>query len=747
MRTELRFNAAASKLARSVALLAVFSAVVGGTTAVQAQESAADVTARLRELYWLRDFDTGTQLGEVWCNRAPNNHELCAWYLQNMARNRAEDSAAAAAARMLETDSTSAWNWFALAGTLNWTEGRRDEALEASEKAVSLAPDHLDFLHMRAEVLRTHESNEAAIAYIDGLPPDVAQHPTIQLRKAVAIYFMSNETHDAEMAEEAFALFARVRELDPTNLSAHFLPGSYLGNMRRTAEALPLLRRSAELSQSSQVHQFYWRAVLGQREVGPEEKRAEIEADIESLLEVRGSAPYALLAVANVYEQLQLEDKLIAIEQRLLDQFPDTQAAEWALVSRYRRMRTKLSEQKEATGSEDPGLREDYRQALVSFLERHSFHRATLRGDAYRSLFYLLRNEEDVDPDYLYEVVDGMARYEGINLHVMYALGPVELAEHNTHFREAEQLVRVGLTKATERADEYKEYGRFDTDGEYEEYVHRMHGMMYDALGWIYFNEGRLDEAEAELLRAYELQHENITNLYHLGRFYEKRYDLALEAGEADVELLGGFMDSAEQYYIKGVMVQRPGNNLNDDALKEFYEKRTASTEGFEEYLADASNLDRERRMQKTLGERIEEPKPIEPFTLTDINGVAFSSDSLSGKILAINFWGTWCGPCVVEMPEFQKFHEQYRDDDAVVVLTVNNDQNPDDVPPWMDRHQYDFAVLLDDGYARSAGVQVYPTTWFVDADGMLVFLKQGWSESLAEEFGWRVEALREERR
>ena len=108
-----------------------------------------------------------------------------------------------------------------------------------------------------------------------------------------------------------------------------------------------------------------------------------------------------------------------------------------------------------------------------------------------------------------------------------------------------------------------------------------------------------------------------------------------------------------------------------------------------------------------------------------------------------INFWGTWCGPCVAEMPEIQKFHEKYRDDRDVVFLTINNDDDPDEVREWMKEHEYDFAVLLDDGYNDDAGVRGYPTTWFIDRNGRIEFTKLGWSEALTEEFRWRVEALR----
>lgn len=134
----------------------------------------------------------------------------------------------------------------------------------------------------------------------------------------------------------------------------------------------------------------------------------------------------------------------------------------------------------------------------------------------------------------------------------------------------------------------------------------------------------------------------------------------------------------------------------------------------------------------------------MQAFALNGLGGSSVSSDGLEGKVIVINFWGTWCGPCVAEMPEFQKFHEKYRDDPAVVVLTINNDDDPDEVREWMKKKQYDFAVLLDDGYVDKADVHAFPTTWFVDRQGRIAFSKKGWSEPLTEEFSWRVEALRE---
>ena len=130
-------------------------------------------------------------------------------------------------------------------------------------------------------------------------------------------------------------------------------------------------------------------------------------------------------------------------------------------------------------------------------------------------------------------------------------------------------------------------------------------------------------------------------------------------------------------------------------------------------------------------------------FAMATLEGDTIRSADLAGKVVVINFWGTWCGPCVVEMPGIQEFYDQYKDDPGVVVLTLSNDENIDVLRRFMEKEEYTFPVMLDDGYVEEVSVRAFPTTWFVSPDGIRAFEKRGWSDDLPQEFGWRVEALR----
>jgi thiol-disulfide isomerase/thioredoxin len=716
-----------------------------GWLAQGAQDEVASATARLRELYQLRDYDTAIREGEGWLERAPEALELRAWYALNLTREGRAEKGVAEAEAMVEADSANPWSWFALAGALNWHSERGDEALAASEKALEMSPQDIDFIWLRAAVIRSQEGNAESVAFIDALPPHVQEHPLVLVRKAVALHFLSDEEEDEAASEESYAVFELAREADPQNVEAHFLAGAYLLSDRRNEDAYPLLKRAAELSPAAEVHRDYWRAVRGRQNLSDEEQLAEIEADVAALLERRNDSPSVLFVVANLYEELEMEEKQREYEDRILELYPESGSAEWVLYSRYQAVYREMYEEKQETGVEDPEKRERYRRLLVEFIERPQHNEERLLGSAYQSLLRLIKDEPDTNPEYLYEVVQGMLQYGGNNASANYTAA-IALAEHKTHFEVAESLAAESAVGMAEMVESMRASEVYETEEEYQRLLDYYEGQTHDALGWVYFHQDRFDEAEEELLAAYDVYHESMGNLHHLGQFYEARYDLAVAGergeGQAGPEEASPYLDTAEGFYIKGVMVQSMGENPNDEALKALYERRHGTLDGYEEYIANAEEIDRERRHEKVLGERLEDPEPLEPFGLKTLSGLYVPSSLFSGKILVVNFWGTWCGPCVAEMPEIQEFHEKYRDDPDVVFVTINNDGDPDEVREWMKEREFDFVVLLDDGYNDRAGVRGYPTTWFIDRQGWISFSKLGWSEALAEEFSWRVEAL-----
>lgn len=110
---------------------------------------------------------------------------------------------------------------------------------------------------------------------------------------------------------------------------------------------------------------------------------------------------------------------------------------------------------------------------------------------------------------------------------------------------------------------------------------------------------------------------------------------------------------------------------------------------------------------------------------LTDLKGGAVHLADFHGKVVAMNFWATWCGPCIQEMPMFQEYQDRYPE---LVVLGVNAEESAEIVTDFTDKLQVNYPLVLDVGakMAREFRVNFLPTTIFVDQNGEVRFRHYG---------------------
>jgi len=525
---------------------------------------------------------------------------------------------------------------------------------------------------------------------------------------------------DAARADSAFAMFARARESDPTDASAHSFAASRLLNAGRNAEAYPLAKRGSELSPGSlAAHETYWRAADAQKELSQAARDTEVLNDVETLLQTRSNQPTVLASAARQFESRKNPERARQLEDRILAERPTSLSAEWVHVNRYRA----LDKSRRDTTTVDSTLTRRYTASLWAFVDRPTHVRGRLLGDAYRQLFYL--TDSTTNADTLLRIVRGMVQYEGINPHIVFAEGAIRLAERGRDFKEAEQIARAGLKEGKARIDRQRDI--YETVGDYARAVDWMSAFMYDAIGVVYMRQGRLEDSEQQLLHARELDPNSLKAFFHLGQLAEKR----------------GRLDDAERFYIKGSLLSTMAANPSKSSLEKIYKTRKGSLDGYDTFLAGLADTDRANRRAEVAKTRAASPQVLKAFHLRTIDGKAISLDSLRGKTAVINNWGMWCGPCVAEMPEFQKLASQYAADSSVKILTIDNDPNTDALRAWLDKKKYTFTTLIDDGYLNRSNIHSFPTTWFLDSSGRVVFTKTGWSEKLVEEFGWRIDMIR----
>jgi len=110
-----------------------------------------------------------------------------------------------------------------------------------------------------------------------------------------------------------------------------------------------------------------------------------------------------------------------------------------------------------------------------------------------------------------------------------------------------------------------------------------------------------------------------------------------------------------------------------------------------------------------------------------DENGKTVSLKSLKGKVVFINFWATWCPPCIQEMPSIHKLKQSFKDSDKIVFLMVDVDGDIKKSQAFMKNHKYDLQVYSPHGDIPSDFLgSAIPTTVILAKDGDIVVRSEG---------------------
>jgi peroxiredoxin len=296
-------------------------------------------------------------------------------------------------------------------------------------------------------------------------------------------------------------------------------------------------------------------------------------------------------------------------------------------------------------------------------------------------------------------------------------------AEKNENVELASKLSKQSLSLVEEaKNDEVPSY--FSSKEEYVKSLDQAYGMYADTYALLLYRQGNFKEAlttQEKALKLYTTIPPDVSSRYVTYLIKDGQNDKAYDEAEKIIK----------------------GGKATDSLKSEFKTLySTLKKEGtYETYIANLEKVALEKEKAEWTKKMIKMPAPA--FSLTNLKGETISLASLKGKIVILDYWATWCGPCVASFPGMQKAMAKYSSNPNVVFLFVNTWQTEDNreklVTDFIAEKKYNFNVLYDTKNAKDPSkfdvVSAYkvdgiPTKFVIDGEGNIRFKAVGFSGS-----------------
>lgn len=508
---------------------------------------------------------------------------------------------------------------------------------------------------------------------------------------------------------------------------------SYLGN-----GGVPSLTRRPDLNRAAEILQ---RSLDNDPDdlptkfayVGVRFDRKEIQQhELEQLLAQLLSMPW------DSTNEMHVRSRARAL--RLLGRDTDAQQLEHAFVQRY--PASDLAEEVERNYCAAARTPEEFRERIRRYAERFPWSPMALKMYTDLVNYYLQQGNGDAALQTVnsYPMPPGVTSSPPPALLNMVA---VTMVRQDSLLKLAQQYIEWAVRSL--EVERLEEKPRFQALCEYRWQQRELRGICHDTWGYVLYRLGRHDDA----IEAFK-SCEQILGPFATGDMLEHQSEALMVAGRREEAIAVARRAIATGRAI-GPTVMRFLQSSNDSArIHAEYQQlklqaRAAKLRRLRHEMLHQPLLDMQFRRND--GSTF----LLRDAVLTTLDGRPRTLAELRGKVVVLDFWATWCGPCRVSMPYMQKLYEQYRNNPNVEILLVNCWERVDDRVAHVKKYlasnpDFTFPVLLDmkDEVVSSFGVTGIPTKFYLDRQGVIQFKEVGFpgADVFLEEARDRIEVL-----
>lgn len=282
-------------------------------------------------------------------------------------------------------------------------------------------------------------------------------------------------------------------------------------------------------------------------------------------------------------------------------------------------------------------------------------------------------------------------------------------------------LANIVLEAAIKKADEEMKNPSMEKPKQFSERkwkneIEYNTGLIHFLIGKFNNMNGKTDKALEDVKMAYQLTKGENSSIIDTYSSYLMSYE-------------GNKYYAEAKELFENLTKENKNNEKTKEYLQKIYESEKGNLTGFEEYYSKLIFAGEEKLISKLKSEMIKEEAP--DFKLLNLDEKEVSKVSLKGKIVIVDFWATWCGPCLSSFPGMQKAVNELQNDNVQFIFInswENVENKKENAMKFISDNKYTFNVLLDEKneVIKSFGVTGIPTKFIIDKEGFIRFKAVG---------------------